>query len=148
MGAQGAQEPRIRNAGRATPLAFGGVADETHAPVPETEGTRTWSLRAPRGLLLVVLVLVQVMVPLVATLDRVPSKLGFHMFVGYEPWTLTVRDSAGEQIEVDRLDWMIVPREDVDWAGRLAPAVCADVSEATEVVVRQWSRDAVVTCEP
>jgi hypothetical protein len=114
----------------------------------ETPGSRrTWSWSSPRGVLVAILLGVQVLVPLAATINGIPSKLGFHMFVGYEPWTVSARDAAGETIEVDPQDWLIVPREDVVWAERIGPVICDDIDQAVEVVVRQRSQDVVVPCE-
>ena len=103
-------------------------------------------LRPGVGLVLGALVCVQVAVPLWATVQGVPHKFGFHMFTGYEAFGVEVSDRGGEQIEVDLHDWIVVAREDIDWAPRLAPAICATVADAATVTVRQWGEDRTHPC--
>src|SRR5687767_3300502 len=90
-----------------------------------------------RRRVLVALVCLQVAVPLWATAQNVPHMFGFHMFTGYEPFSVVVLDGEEERIGVDLSDWITVPREDVDWSRRLGSAICADTPEAATVIVRQ-----------
>lgn len=100
-----------------------------------------------RGNLIILLIALQVLVPLGATLHQVPSKLGFHMYTGFEFWQLTVKDADGDILDVDRSKWIAVPREDLDWSPRIAPVICAEVPDAAVVTVRQWETDVVTECD-
>jgi hypothetical protein len=93
------------------------------------------------------LVCAQVVIPVWATFQGVPHKFGFHMFTGYEPVAIKVLDSSGDTIDVDLSDWIVVRREDVDWASSPLPSVlCADVNGAATVVIRQWKSDREFVC--
>ncbi|MBD3927009.1 hypothetical protein IEZ26_20480 [Nocardioides cavernae] len=104
------------------------------------------ALRTRTRLLLAALVCVQVAVPLWATVEGVPHKFGFHMFTGYEAFGVDVSDRSGEKVVVDLRDWIVVAREDIDWAPRLAPAICATVPDAATVTVRQWGEHRTRSC--
>lgn len=95
---------------------------------------------------LAAIVCLQVAVPVWATWEGVPHKFGFHMFTGYDPLDVQVVDDNGERLEVELSDWIVVPREDIDWTVRLPPLICADVAEAAAVTVRQWSTDRTQSC--
>lgn len=104
-----------------------------------------WGNRA--RLVLAGLVCVQVSIPVWATLEGVPHPFGFHMFTGYEPMSVEVRDSAGRPIDIDLSDWVVVRREDVAWSETELPQrLCADVDGAAVVVIRQWQTDREHTC--
>jgi hypothetical protein len=95
---------------------------------------------------LAAIVCVQVAVPVWATWEGVPHKFGFHMFTGYDPLDVQVVDGDGGRVDVQLSDWIVVPREDIDWFPQLAPLICADVAEAATVTVRQWGTDRVRSC--
>lgn len=101
-------------------------------------------MRAKR--VLAAIVCLQFVVPVWATWQGVPHKFGFHMFTGYEPLDVKVVDNAGADIDVELSDWVVVPREDIDWFPHLAPLICADVPGAVTVTVRQWGTDRTRTC--
>lgn len=102
--------------------------------------------RRPGKRVVAALLCVQVAVPVWATMQGPPRKFGFHMFTGDEAMSVRVLDDAGRSLPVDLSDWIVVQREDIDWAERLSPAICADVDEAAVVIVRQWKKDRVFTC--
>ena len=102
--------------------------------------------RRPGKRVVAALLCLQAAVPLWATLEGPPRKFGFHMFTGDEPMSVQVLDGAGRSLPVDLTDWIVVRREDIDWAERLSPVICADVDEAAVVIVRQWKTDRVFTC--
>jgi hypothetical protein len=99
-----------------------------------------------RKRLLTALVCLQVAIPFWATTQGVPHMFGFHMFTGYEPLSVVVRDADQARVDVNLSDWITVRREDVDWSRRLGSAICADVAEATTVTVSQWGAEKVHTC--
>ena len=89
---------------------------------------------------------VQVAVPLWATWQGVPHKFGFHMFTGYDPLEVTVIDEDGSEVDVDLSEWIVVRREDIDWARRLPSVICADTPDAAIVTVRQWGTSRSQQC--
>ena len=101
--------------------------------------------RMRRGLLMAAVCL-QVAVPVWATTQSVPHMFGFHMFTGYDPLAIVVRDAGGQEIDVDLSDWITVRREDVDWSRRLGSAICADTANAVTVTVDQWGAERVHRC--
>lgn len=103
-------------------------------------------LSVRRKRLLTALVCLQVAIPFWATTQGVPHMFGFHMFTGYEPLSVVVRDADQTPVEVDLSDWITVRREDIDWSRRLGSAICADLAEATTVTVSQWGDEKVHTC--
>lgn len=102
--------------------------------------------RSRTRLVLAAVVCLQVAVPVWATWEGVPHKFGFHMFTGYDPLDVQVVDGNGARLEVEVSDWIVVPREDIDWTVRLPPLICADVAEAATVTVRQWGTDRTQSC--
>lgn len=95
---------------------------------------------------LTAVVCLQIAVPVWATWEGVPHKFGFHMFTGYDPLDVQVLDGDGARVDVELADWVVVPREDIDWFPHLAPRICSDVTEAASVTVRQWGTDRTLTC--
>ena len=127
-------------------MALPSAGPSAPSEVRHVADTATRGLRSSTRVLLAALVCLQVGVPVWATFEGIPHKFGFHMYTGYEPMSVEVLDAAGLPIPVDLSDWIVVPREDIDWAPRLGPAICASTARAASVVVRQQGTDRAFSC--
>ena len=99
-----------------------------------------------RNRLLAAALAVQVVVPLVATLNGVPSRFGFHMYSGREHLTLIAVDEDGRAVPVDVSTLVANVRYELDWSLVLPALVCAELPSAHRVTVTSGDETATRTC--
>ena len=89
---------------------------------------------------------VQVVVPLVATLHGIPSRLGFHMYSGREHLVLIAVDKDGRAVPVDVSTLVANVRYELDWSRVLPALVCEELPAVHRVTVASGDETATRTC--
>ncbi len=89
----------------------------------------------------------QFLVPMVALTTDPPTRFGFQMYSGLGNRDVIVRDSGGEQIDVDLGDHLPAGmRADVVYTRALGEFLCRRVSGAAEVELSHTSKSWIVAC--
>jgi hypothetical protein len=101
-------------------------------------GVRQWFIAAALG--------IQLTVPILALLDGVPSRFGFHMYSGHNGIDVRAEDIRGTDVKVNWGHLVAHRRPELDWTSVLPERICADVPEAARVTVRSGQSTRSLEC--
>lgn len=99
------------------------------------------------GLVVVLVIALQIVVPTVAFLLPPPQRFGFQMYAARGEIGVEVIDEQGASRPFDSRPLVGQLRPEIDWRRSLPDRVCAFVADAAAVRITQFGDDRIVECD-